>query len=151
MERQQVLVLFDQETGKAYKYLLEAWDERENFEYVFFDEVYTPGMPDTTLSDSLFHTLGQALCSMVIISRRAPEQDEQPTVHTFDISVQHLHAISRRLGKTLLAVRVEPDSVAPDLSGDNVLWIYGFDYSTLSHTIRRLAGSSDSRSTAERT
>ena len=78
MTKKKVFVSFDYENDRRYKYLLEAWDENPNFEFVFDDKTYSEINSENVsrVKAALTTKIRSATHTLAIIGKYANEEHE---------------------------------------------------------------------------
>lgn len=78
MTKKKVFVSFDYENDRRYKYLLEAWDENPNFEFVFDDKTSSEINSENVsrVKAALTTKIRSATHTLAIIGKYANEEHE---------------------------------------------------------------------------
>jgi len=116
MARKKVFVSFDYEDDKHYKYLLEAWDANDDFDFVFSDKTPTEINSENVghLKAGLTSKIKEATHTLVIVGKEANKRHKDHALIGYRNWINFEIAKSIELGKKLAAVRLESDYELPD-------------------------------------
>lgn len=115
-DRKKVFVSFDYENDKNYKYLLEAWDANDEFDFVFSDKT-----PDEINSENvdpikaaLRKKIGEATHTLVIVGEEVNKQHEDHELIGCRNWINFEVAASIEDGNRIAAVRLEKSYSLPE-------------------------------------
>ena len=129
MAKRTVFVSFDYEHDKHYKYLLEAWDANEDFEFSFADK--TPDEIDSSnigrIKAGLTQKINEANYTLVIIGKYAN------TKHKDSNLIGEINWINWEIKKSIeagnkfVAIKIDRSNDSPvALLGQNASWALSF-------------------------
>lgn len=115
-DRKRVFVSFDYENDKHYKYLLEAWDANDEFDFVFSDKT-----PDEINSENvgpikaaLRKKIREATYTLVIVGKEANKQHEDHELIGYRNWINFEVAASIEDKNRIAAVRLEKSYSLPE-------------------------------------
>lgn len=116
MERKKVFVSFDYENDKQYKYLLEAWDANDDFDFIFSDKT-----PDEINSENigrikagLTSKIEEATHTLVIVGKEANKQHDDHELIGYKNWINFEVAKSIEEGNRIAAVKLEASYSLPE-------------------------------------
>ncbi|MCK5027720.1 MAG: TIR domain-containing protein [Candidatus Pacebacteria bacterium] len=114
--KKSIFVSFDYEKDKHYKYLLEAWDANDDFDFVFSDK--TPTEIDSEnigpIKAALRKKIREATHTLVIVGKEANKQHEDHELIGYRNWINFEVAKSIEDGKRLALVRLEKSYTLPE-------------------------------------
>ena len=124
MAKKKIFVSFDYENDKRYKYLLEAWDANDEFDFVFDDKTPTEINSENIgrIKAGLVTKIREATHTLVIVGKEANKQHEDHALIGYKNWVNFEVAKSIEAGNKLAVVRLESGNTLPEE-------IYGGEYS----------------------
>lgn len=115
-DKKEVFVSFDYENDKHYKYLLEAWDANDEFDFVFSDKT-----PDEINSENvgpikagLRKKIREATHTLVIVGKEANKQHKDHELIGYRNWINFEVAASIEDGNRIAAVRLEKKYSLPE-------------------------------------
>lgn len=138
MSRKKVFVSFDYENDKHYKFLLEAWDAHQDFDFCFFDwssqEINTNNI--SRVKAGLTTKINQATHTLVIVGKEANK------AHRDQREIGYLNWINFEVAKSkeaynkLIGVKIDRGYVSPvELIGANTKWAMSFNQAAIVKSI----------------
>ena len=114
--KKKVFVSFDYENDKKYKYLLEAWDANDDFDFVFNDK--TPGEINSenigTIKAGLVTKIREATHTLVIVGEEANKKHKDSDLIGYKNWINFEVAKSIEEGNRLALVRIETGFALPE-------------------------------------
>jgi hypothetical protein len=128
--KKKVLVCFDYEKDKHYKYLMNAWDANDNFD-LNFDDVTPNEIQSNSVSvikANLSKKISQADITLVLVGEDATKQHKKHE----EIGYRNWQIFeierSKEYGNKLIIVKLDPSNNVPDeLYGCGAKWVYSFN------------------------
>jgi len=115
-DRKRVFVSFDYENDKHYKYLLEAWDANDEFDFVFSDK--TPDEINSenvgSIKAALRKKIREATHTLVIVGKESNKQHEDHKLIGYRNWINFEVAASIEDGNRIAAVRLEKSYSLPE-------------------------------------
>lgn len=138
MPKKKVFVSFDYENDKHYKYLLEAWDANDKFDFSFYD--MTPDEIESEdigrIKAGLTAKINQATHTLVIVG------DEANKKHRDSEKIGYRNWINFEIRKSIendnkiAVVKLKKDNTLPEeLNGENYWHITGFSEDNVSKVL----------------
>lgn len=115
-DRKKVFVSFDYENDKHYKYLLEAWDANDEFDFVFTDKTPTEINSENIgpIKAGLRKKIREATHTLVIVGKEANKQHKDHELIGYRNWINFEVAASIEDGNRLAAVRLEKSYSLPE-------------------------------------
>ena len=124
-----IFVSFDYENDKHYKFLLQAWDENDKFEFTFADHSSQEINSDeiSRVKAALSRKIASADVTLVIIGKEADKKHADSEEIGFRNWINFEVAKSIELDKSLVAVKLKSDYTSPEeLLGSGASWAMSF-------------------------
>lgn len=114
--KKKVFVSFDYENDKHYKYLLEAWDANDDFDFVFSDKTPTEINSENVgpIKAGLRKKIREATHTLVIVGKEANKQHEDHELIGYRNWINFEVAKSIEDGNRLALVRLEKNHSLPE-------------------------------------
>ncbi len=116
MTKKKIFVSFDYDNDKRYKYLLEAWDANDNFDFIFSDKT-----PDEINSENigrikagLTTKIKEATHTLVIVGKEANKQHSDYSLIGYKNWINFEVAKSIEEGNRIAAVKLESGNKLPE-------------------------------------
>lgn len=142
MTKKRVYVAFDYTNDKHYKYLLEAWDENKNMNFVFDDrsahEIKSDNIP--TIKAGLTKRIKDASYTLVIIGKEANKRhpDSEEIGHKNWINFEIAQSI--QYGNKLVAVKLDRAYEPPEeLLSAGASWAMSFTQDAIIKALNKAA------------
>lgn len=115
-DKKKVFVSFDYENDKHYKYLLEAWDANDEFDFVFSDKTPTEINSENigSIKAGLRKKIREATHTLVIVGKEANKQHKDHELIGYRNWINFEVAKSIEDGNRLAAVRLEKSYSLPE-------------------------------------
>lgn len=129
MAKKRVFISFDYEDDRSYKYLLNAWDANNNFDFLFSD--LTPSEIQSSRVDRIKAVLTtkirQATYTLVIIGQNANKKDSRSSQIGYRNWINFEVAKSKENGNRLVAVKIDWQYDSPEeIYGSGASWAHSF-------------------------
>lgn len=116
MNKKKIFVSFDYENDKHYKYLLEAWDANDDFDFVFSDKT-----PDEINSENIGRIkagltvkIKEATHTLVIVGKEANKQHKDHELIGYRNWINFEIAKSQEENNKIAVVRLEKSYTLPE-------------------------------------
>lgn len=115
-DKKKVFVSFDYENDRHYKYLLEAWDANDEFDFVFSDKTPTEINSENigSIKAGLRKKIREATHTLVIVGKEANKQHKDHELIGYRNWINFEVAKSIEDGNRLAAVRLEKSYSLPE-------------------------------------
>ena len=129
MAKKKVIVSFDWDNDKRYKYLLEAWDANPDFDFVFNDK--TPDEIDSTnigrIKAVLTAKINSATHTLVIVGKEANKTHKHSKLIGFKNWLNFEIYQSKQNKNKIAAVKIDKSYESPEqLIGAGASWAMSF-------------------------
>jgi len=116
MIKKKIFVSFDYDNDKHYKYLLEAWDANDDFEFVFNDKTPTEINSDNIgrIKAGLTTKIKEATHTLIIVGKEANKQHKDHELIGYRNWINFEVAKSIEEGKQVAAVKLESGNTLPE-------------------------------------
>jgi len=116
MIKKKIFVSFDYDNDKHYKYLLEAWDANDDFEFVFNDKTATEINSDNIgrIKAGLTTKIKEATHTLIIVGKEANKQHKDHELIGYRNWINFEVAKSIEEGKQVAAVKLESGNTLPE-------------------------------------
>lgn len=137
--KKKVLVCFDFEKDRHYKYLMDAWDANDNFDLSFNDvtpdEIQSDSIP--VIKANLSKKIAQADITLVLIgedcNKRHPDSYEIGYRNWQIFEIER----SKDCGNKIIAVKLDYYNTTPDeLYGCGAIWVNSFNEADIVKAIK---------------
>lgn len=129
MAKKKVIVSFDWDNDKHYKYLLEAWDANPDFDFAFNDK--TPDEIDSTnigrIKAALTAKINSATHTLVIVGKEANKTHRHSKLIGFKNWINFEIYQSKQNRNKIATVKIDKSYESPDeLIGAGASWAMSF-------------------------
>lgn len=129
MDKKKIFVSFDYENDRYYKFLLEAWNKNDDFEFEFDDRSTREinSWDISRIKAALTRKINEANYTLVIIGKEANKEHKDSS----DIGYKNWQnfeiAKSKENGNKLIGVKLDRKNESPEeLIGSNASWANSF-------------------------
>lgn len=142
MAKRKVFVSFDYENDRKFKYLLEAWDANDDFEFCFndmsSDEIKTSSI--SVVKQKLSQKINAATYTLVLVGKEANQEHKDAREIGYRNWINYEIAKSKEYGNKLVAVKLEKNCTSPDeLLGSGTSWAYSFSQEAIINALKNAA------------
>ncbi len=138
--KKEVFVSFDYENDKHYKYLLEAWDANDDFDFVFSDKTPTEINSENIgpIKAGLRKKIREATHTLVIVGEEANKRHEDYELIGFRNWINFEIAKSIEDGNMLAAVKLDKNySLPEEMSEGKYALVEGYTESNIIDVLNR--------------
>lgn len=139
MSKRKIFVSFDFENDRNYKYLLEAWNGNNDFEFEFDDkstrEINSWNIP--TIKAALTRKINEADYTIVIVGKEANKRHKDSQLIGYKNWQNFEIAKSKENGNKLIAIKINNTYESPEeLLGSGASWAYSFSEEAIMKAVR---------------
>lgn len=129
-----VFVSFKYNDDKHYKYLLEAWSQNENVEFLFDDnssgEIQSNNID--VIKRALSRKINSSSVTLVILGKSTHKKDPNSLEIGYDNWQIYEIEKSKEHKNSMIVVKLSRDYISPDqLKNCGVSWVYSFNQKTI--------------------
>ena len=139
MSKRKIFVSFDYENDRKYKFLLEAWNGNDEFEFEFDDkstrEINSWNI--STIKAALTTKIRTADYTIVIVGQEANKRHKDSSLIGFKNWQNFEIAKSKECGNKIIAIKINALYESPEeLLGCNASWAYSFKEEAIMKAVR---------------
>ncbi|MBR2704344.1 MAG: TIR domain-containing protein [Clostridia bacterium] len=139
MSKRKIFVSFDYENDRKHKYLLEAWNGNDEFEFEFDDkstkEINSWNIP--TIKAALTAKIRSAEYTIVIVGEEANKRHKDSALIGYKNWQNFEIAKSKENGNKIIAIKINRLYESPEeLLGCNASWAYSFTEEAIMRAVR---------------
>lgn len=139
MSKRKIFVSFDFENDRNYKYLLEAWNGNNDFEFEFDDkstrEINSWNV--STIKAALTRKINEADYTIVIVGKEANKRHKDSQLIGYKNWQNFEIAKSKENGNKLIAIKINSLYESPEeLLNSGASWAYSFSEESIMRVVR---------------
>ena len=139
MSKRKIFVSFDFENDRSYKYLLEAWNKNNEFDFEFDDkssrEINSWNI--SAIKAALTRKINEADYTIVIVGKEANRKHKDSNLIGYKNWQNFEIAKSKENGNKLIAIKLNSNFESPDeLLGSGASWAYSFSEEAIMKAVK---------------